>query len=92
MRDSKPDGGEPKLLDQVRNKLRVLHLAKRTEEAYLGWIVRFIEFHRQLNDSWIHPQAMGGPEVSQFLTHLAVERQVAASTQNQAFSALLLRK
>jgi integron integrase len=89
MRDSKPDGGEPKLLDQVRNKLRVLHLAKRTEEAYLGWIARFIEFHRQLNDSWIHPHAMGGPEVSQFLTHLAVERQVAASTQNQAFSALL---
>ena len=79
----------PKLLERVRNKLRVLHLAKRTEEAYVGWIVRFIDFHREQNGVWVHPETMGGPEVSQFLTHLAVDRDVAASTQNQAFSALL---
>jgi len=91
MQMKEPIGGAepPKLIERVRNKLRVLHLAKRTEEAYVGWIVRFIEFHRLLNSEWIHPQSMGGPEVSQYLTHLAVDKQVAASTQNQAFSALI---
>ena len=79
----------PKLMDRVRGKLRVLHLAKRTEEAYVRWIVRFISFHRDRAGQWVHPENMSGAEVSEFLTHLAVVREVSASTQNQAFSALL---
>ena len=77
-------GKPPRLLDQVRRKLRLLHYSIRTEEAYVGWIRRFILFHGKR-----HPQEMGGREVEQFLTALAVERHVAASTQNQALAALL---
>jgi len=73
-----------KLLDQVRDVLRLKHYSYRTEQAYLDWIKRFIIFHGKR-----HPLEMGVPEVSQFLTHLAVERCVAASTQNQALAALL---
>ncbi len=74
----------PKLLDQVRNKIRFKHYSLRTEQAYVDWIRRFILFHRKR-----HPVEMGGPEVEAFLTHLAVVGKVAASTQNQARSALL---
>lgn len=74
----------PKLLDQVRARLRTQHLSLRTEEAYVGWIRRFILFHDKR-----HPNVMGAPEVEAFLTHLAVDRQVSASTQNQALAALL---
>ena len=71
-------------LDSVRDLIRVKHLSLRTEETYLAWIRRFILFHDKR-----HPQEMGAPEVRSFLTHLAVEANVAASTQNQAFAALL---
>ena len=74
----------PKLLDQVRDALRVKHYAYRTEEAYLQWIRRYILFHNKR-----HPTEMAEPEIQAFLTHLAVEGNVAASTQNQALSALL---
>jgi integron integrase len=74
----------PRLLDQVRAVLRRKHYALRTEEAYIGWITRFIRFH-QLR----HPRELGLPEVDAFLTDLAVTHKVAASTQNQALSALL---
>lgn len=74
----------PKLLDQVRNALRVKHYAYRTEEAYVQWIRRFILFHNKR-----HPKEMAEPEVQAFLTHLAVKENVAASTQNQALSAIL---
>jgi integron integrase len=74
----------PKLLDRVRWRLRVKHYSIRTEQAYIDWIRRFILFHRKR-----HPNEMGEGEITQFLTHLAVEKNVAASTQNQAFSALL---
>lgn len=74
----------PKLLDRVRGALRVAHYSVRTETAYLDWIRRFILFHRKR-----HPQEMGADEIREFLTHLATERNVAASTQNQALSALL---
>ena len=74
----------PKLLDQLRAKTRLLHYSKRTEEAYADWAKQFILFHDKR-----HPQDMGAQEVEAFLTHLAVERQVSASTQNQAFSAIL---
>ena len=74
----------PKLLDQVRDKIRLKHYSIRTEQAYTDWIKRFVLFHNKR-----HPNAMGAGEVEQFLTHLAVEGKVAAATQNQAKSALL---
>jgi integron integrase len=78
------EGEPPKLLDQVRAKLRRLGLARRTEEAYVGWIRRFI-----VAQGLRHPSTMGALEVEAFLTHLATHGQVAAATQNQALSALL---
>ena len=74
----------PKLLDQVRDKLRVKHYSIRTEQVYLDWIKRYILFHDKQ-----HPKDMGAADVEAFLTHLAVAGKVAASTQNQAKSALL---
>ena len=76
--------GKPKLLDQVRNALRVRHLALSTEKTYVDWIRRFILFHNKR-----HPLEIGKEEVGAFLTHLAVEGNVSSSTQNQALSALL---
>lgn len=73
-----------RLLDVVRNKIRVRHYSIRTEEAYIGWIRRYILFNNKR-----HPRDMGRAEVEAFLTHLAVHGNVAASTQNQAFNALL---
>lgn len=74
----------PKLLDQLRDKLRLKHYSIRTEVQYVQWVRRFILFHDKR-----HPQEMGAGEVEAFLTHLAVSGRVAASTQNQALSALL---
>jgi integrase len=74
----------PKLLDRVRWQLRAKHYSIRTEEAYVEWTRRFILFHGKR-----HPDEMGEKEISEFLSHLAVEKNVSASTQNQAFSALL---
>lgn len=79
-----PPSSSPKLLDQVRQRLRVKHYSIRTEEAYLNWIKRFILFHHKR-----HPQEMNSAEIEQFLTYLAVEQHVAPSTQNQALAALL---
>jgi integron integrase len=73
-----------RLLDQVREATRRLHYSIRTEDTYVAWAKRFILFHGKR-----HPLEMGEPEVVAFLTHLAVQRDVAASTQNQALSALL---
>jgi integron integrase len=77
-------GQPPRLLDRVRIALRVRHYARRTEAAYVGWIRRYIHFHDVR-----HPDEMGAVEVVEFLSHLAVDRQVTASTQNQALAALL---
>lgn len=74
----------PKLLDRVRQHLRVKHYSIRTEQAYLDWIRRFILFQGKR-----HPNEMGEEQIGAFLTHLAVGRHVAASTQNQALCALL---
>lgn len=74
----------PRLLDQVRGKLRLLHYSIRTETQYVQWIKRFILFHGKR-----HPCEMGAAEVEAFLTDLAVRGNVAASMQNQALSALL---
>jgi integron integrase len=75
---------KPKLLDRVRAVARVRHLSLRTEQAYSDWIRRFILFHRKR-----HPEQMGAEEIQLFLSHLAVEGQVSASTQNVALCALL---
>jgi len=80
MMDTKPK----KLLDQVRDALRLKHYSIRTENSYVDWIRRYILFHHKR-----HPAEMGAAEIEAFLTHLAVEEHVAASTQNQALSALL---
>jgi hypothetical protein len=75
---------QPRLLEQVREVMRARHYSLRTEDTYAQWIKRFILFHDKR-----HPQTMGATEVQQFLTDLAVTQHVAASTQNQALSALL---
>ena len=74
----------PKLLDQLRESLRVRHYSLRTEDSYLDWVRRFILFHGKR-----HPRDLGAPEVQAFLSHLAVDRRVSPSTQNQAKAALL---
>lgn len=76
--------GKPKLLDQLREQIRVRHYSIRTEDVYVKWVRDFVRFH-----GLRHPSEMGASEVEQFLSHLAVRRQVSASTQNQALSALL---
>jgi integron integrase len=75
---------KPKLLEQVRHKIRLKHYSIRTEQSYVAWIRRFILFHDKR-----HPAEMGTAEVEAFLTDLAVRGRVAASTQNQAFCAIL---
>jgi integron integrase len=79
-----PAPRNPKLLDRVRDAIRLKHYSIRTEKVYCDWIKRFILFHDKR-----HPADMAEPEVTQFLTHLAREGRVASSTQNQALSALL---
>lgn len=75
---------KPRLLDEVRAKLRCKHYSLRTEQSYVSWIKRYILFHGKR-----HPREMGAAEVSAFLSHLAVDRHVASATQNQALAALL---
>ncbi len=75
---------KPRLLDQVRDALRVRHYSLRTEASYLQWIRRFILYHNKR-----HPLEMGEQEITGFLTHLAVNKHVAPSTQNQALAAIL---
>lgn len=74
----------PRLLEPVREVARLRHLSPRTEKAYTGWIRRYVLFHQKR-----HPRDMGTSEVRAFLSHLAVERRVAASTQTQALAVLL---
>ncbi len=78
------DASPPRLLDQVRQAVRRKHYSLRTEEAYVSWIKRYILFHHKR-----HPNEMGAAEVEAYLTYLAIHERVAASTQNQALSALL---
>jgi integron integrase len=75
---------KPRLLDRLRDRIRLKHYSIRTEKAYLDWNRRFILFHNKK-----HPRTMGTQEVEQFLTYLAVNGRVASSTQNQALSAIL---
>jgi hypothetical protein len=73
-----------KLLEIVRDKIRLRHYNYQTEKTYIGWIKRYILFHDKK-----HPKDMGKIEIEEFLTDLEVNRNVAPSTQNQAFNALL---
>ena len=73
-----------KFLDRLRDEMRLRHYSLRTEQSYVAWTRRYILFSQKR-----HPQDMGAPEVRAFLRHLAVERKVTASTQNQAFNALV---
>ncbi len=75
---------KPRLIDQTRNVMRLHHYSIRTEETYIQWIKRFIFFHNKR-----HPKEMGEKEIRSFLTHLAVDKHVSASIQNQALSAIL---
>lgn len=84
MNPEKTSNETPRLLDLVRSKIRLKHYSIRTEQSYLDWIKRYILFHDKR-----HPKEMGAAEVEAFLTHLAVKGKVAASTQNQAKSAIL---
>lgn len=75
---------KPRLLEEVRSRLRFKHYSLRTEQAYVAWIKRYILFHGKR-----HPREMGAAEVTAFLSHLAMHENVAAATQNQALAALL---
>ena len=80
-----PDAGSrPKLLDRVRDAIRARHYSRRTEQAYVDWIRRYIVFHDKK-----HPSTMGAPDIARFLSWLATARRVSSSTQNQALSAVL---
>jgi site-specific recombinase XerD len=89
MQNAPSDEVKPTLLQQVRDRLRARLLSIRTEQAYVPWIERFLRFQKLRSGEWRHPREMGSDEINQFLTSLAVDRHVAASTQNQALSALL---
>ncbi len=82
--DDSTAGRKPRLLDDVRRRLRLKHYSLRTGRIYVGWICAYILFSGKR-----HPALLGAREVEAFLSHLAVERDVAASTQNQTLSALL---
>jgi integron integrase len=86
MEDAQPQPASPppRLLDRVRRSIRARHYSLRTEKSYVAWIRRFILFHNKR-----HPNVLGAVEVTGYLSHLATNRHVSASTQNQAFSALL---
>ena len=84
LKNSPQNTEQPRLLDQVRAKMRLAHYSIRTESAYVDWIKRFIFFHNKR-----HPREMGAAEITSFLTELAVNGNVTASTQNKALSALL---
>ncbi|MBM3321853.1 MAG: phage integrase N-terminal SAM-like domain-containing protein, partial [Candidatus Eisenbacteria bacterium] len=81
---TRPFRPAPRLLDRVRLAVRARHYSPRTERAYVDWIRRFVLFHGKR-----HPSEMGAEEISRFLSHLAAERRVTASTQSQALSAIL---
>jgi integron integrase len=94
MRNASSPSGQPAaktsgLMQTVRERLRVLHYSKRTEQSYVLWIEQFLRFTRRAHGDWVHPSQIGGDDVNAFLSHLAVERRVAASTQNQALAAIL---
>jgi site-specific recombinase XerD len=86
-RGGAPHGSSPTLILRYREELQVRHYARRTVTSYKQWLRRFVRFHRMR-----HPRQMGEAEINAFLSHLATEEGVSASTQNQALAALFLRR
>ncbi len=84
-----PPPQPPKLLEQVRNTLRQRNYAYATEKTYLDWIQRYIRFYKEKFGTFRHPKDMGAPEIEAFLTDLALEKNVAPGTQDQALNALI---
>src|SRR5258705_9133700 len=84
MQKQKEAGRKPKFIEQMRSFMRARRYSLRTEQAYLDWVRRFILFHAKR-----HPREMAETEIVEFLTHLATQRNVAASTQNQHVKASL---
>ena len=84
MIETPPQARPPRLLDRLHEAIRMRHYSPRTEEAYGGWIKRFIDFHGRR-----HPRELGPPAIEAFLSYLATDAHVSASTQNQALAALL---
>ncbi len=78
-----------KLLERVRNTGAVAHLAPSTVDCYSRWIREFLVFHRNDAGKWVHPRALGAQQVEAFLTHLACNRRLSASSQNQALNAIV---
>jgi hypothetical protein len=76
-----------RLLDQLREVLRIKHYSLRTEETYVQWTTRFLKFHWEQAGKWKHPREMGTSEIMTFLSHLATADHVAGATQNQVFNA-----
>ncbi len=89
VRDRLVPNPKAKLRDQFHEVARFKHLSLRTEQTYWDWTRRFLLFHKEKAGNWRHPRDLDGPEVKEFLTHLAVARQVVVSTQNQALNALV---
>ena len=84
MRKKEGNMGNRRLLDQVRDKIRLKHYSVRTEDAYISWIKNYIIFNHKK-----HPSEMGATEITKYLTWLAIKKNVAASTQNQALKAIV---
>lgn len=80
---------EPTLEQRIIGVMRFRHYSRQTELGYVGWYKRYVLFHKEVSGQMRHPKEMGAPEVEAFLTHLAVNRSVSASTQNQALNALI---
>ena len=78
----------PRLLDRVKREMRLRHMSIRTEQVYVRWILAFLRYHRNRQGKWVHPAKLGSDSVNQF-DYSAADRNVAASTQNQALSAIL---
>ncbi len=73
----------------MRREIRLRHMSIRTEESYIRWILDYLRYFKEQRGDWVHPSELGNDEINEFLTMLAVERKVAASTQNQALPAIL---
>ena len=80
---------DKKLVDQLRDRIAAKHYSLRTEEAYVSWYERYVLYFKKKNGVYVHPRDLGSEDLEDFLSYLAVERNVAASTQNQAMAALL---
>ena len=85
---SHPPKTEPKIEDRLRQKIRLKHYSGRTEDTYVQWYRRYVLFHKERMGRAVHPAEMGAAEIEAFLTHLALNLELSASSQNQALNAV----